>query len=147
MDVPDIMIVVQWGATCTISTLWQRFGRCVRDPNLQGMAVLFTEKDHLDLERQKKAERAEKRKAATVLKKSKWPKLEGDVGIKTESGDELQELDDEEKGKVPKKQTMNKVMKKNLDPGVDMFINAGFREYDCRRRPIMNAFKNNEACV
>ncbi|KIL58404.1 hypothetical protein M378DRAFT_43488, partial [Amanita muscaria Koide BX008] len=61
MDVPDVMIVVQWGAICTISTLWQRFGRCVRDPNLEGTAVLFAEKEHLNSERQKKAKRAEKR--------------------------------------------------------------------------------------
>ncbi|KAF8310349.1 hypothetical protein F5887DRAFT_910882, partial [Amanita rubescens] len=33
MDIPDIQIVCQWRATLpSISTIWQRFGRCVRDP-------------------------------------------------------------------------------------------------------------------
>src|SRR6266550_8751095 len=69
MDLPDVMTIVQWGATCSISTLWQRFGRCVRDPKLEGTAVLFTEKDNLDSERQKKTARAEKRRAKTAMRK------------------------------------------------------------------------------
>jgi hypothetical protein len=61
MDLPDILLIVQWGATCSISTLWQCFGRCARNPDLQGTAALFTEKDHLDPERKKKSENAAKK--------------------------------------------------------------------------------------
>lgn len=52
MDVPDIMLVIQWRATCKLSTLWQWFGRAVRDRCLQGTALLFAEKEHFDEERQ-----------------------------------------------------------------------------------------------
>ncbi|KAG2061414.1 P-loop containing nucleoside triphosphate hydrolase protein [Suillus hirtellus] len=45
MDVPDIQLVLQWRATCKLSVLWQRFGRAVRDRNLQGTAILFAKKD------------------------------------------------------------------------------------------------------
>ncbi|KAG1724793.1 hypothetical protein EDB19DRAFT_1644382 [Suillus lakei] len=48
MDIPDISIVVQWKATCKLATLWQRWGHAVRDRRLQGMAVLFAEKDYFD---------------------------------------------------------------------------------------------------
>ncbi|KAM6490855.1 P-loop containing nucleoside triphosphate hydrolase protein [Amanita muscaria] len=48
MDLPDISLVVQWCAPTSISMLWQRFGRCVRDPSLQGTAILFVEKEYID---------------------------------------------------------------------------------------------------
>ncbi|KIL58124.1 hypothetical protein M378DRAFT_41285, partial [Amanita muscaria Koide BX008] len=38
-----------------------------------------------------------------------------------------------------------KVTKKNLDATVDLFINAEFRQRNCRRDPIMKAFKDSEA--
>ncbi|KAG1726521.1 uncharacterized protein EDB91DRAFT_1229044 [Suillus paluster] len=48
MDVPDIMLIIQWQASCKLSTLWQRFGRAVWDQSLLGTALLFTEKEHFD---------------------------------------------------------------------------------------------------
>ncbi|KAI6115258.1 hypothetical protein EV401DRAFT_1865422, partial [Pisolithus croceorrhizus] len=48
MDVPDILLVIQWRATCKLAALWQRFGRAVRDRQLTGTAILFAEKDHFD---------------------------------------------------------------------------------------------------
>ncbi|KAG2344669.1 hypothetical protein BDR05DRAFT_947343 [Suillus weaverae] len=48
MDVPDILLVIQWRATCKLSTLWQRWGRAARDKQLQGTAILFAEKEHFD---------------------------------------------------------------------------------------------------
>ncbi|KAG2030606.1 hypothetical protein BDR03DRAFT_821755, partial [Suillus americanus] len=48
MDVPDVLLVIQWKATCKLSTLWQRWGRAVRDRELQGTAILFAEKDYFD---------------------------------------------------------------------------------------------------
>ncbi|KIL61089.1 hypothetical protein M378DRAFT_1059936, partial [Amanita muscaria Koide BX008] len=63
MDIPDIQIVGQWRATLpTVSTIWQRFGRCVRDPTLQGTVYLFVEKEHFDAERRKAKAAKESRK-------------------------------------------------------------------------------------
>ncbi|KIL57950.1 hypothetical protein M378DRAFT_188349 [Amanita muscaria Koide BX008] len=155
MDLPDIRIVVQWGATCSISTLWQRFGRCVRDPSLQGTAILFTEKENLDSERSKKAGRAEKRRAKTVLKEAAKQQRTG-RSVKVEDGENINDelSGDEEKigevrGKeVEKEHRMKKPSgksKKSLDSVVDDVINAKDRGYSCRRIPILTAFKNNEA--
>jgi superfamily II DNA/RNA helicase len=40
IDFPSVRRVIQWRVTptLTISALWQRFGRCVRDPTQQGVA-------------------------------------------------------------------------------------------------------------
>ncbi|KAG2140002.1 hypothetical protein BD769DRAFT_1350390 [Suillus cothurnatus] len=48
MDVPDILLVIQWKATCKLATLWQRWGHAVRDCGLQGTAILFAEKEYFD---------------------------------------------------------------------------------------------------
>ncbi|KAK2464056.1 hypothetical protein APHAL10511_003926 [Amanita phalloides] len=147
MDLPDIRIIVQWGATCSISTLWQRFGQCVRDPNLQGTAILFTEKENLDSERSKKADRAEKRRAKTAPKKAakqqrterSAAKVEEQENVNDElSGDEQKIV--EERVKKPSGK-----LRKILDSVVDDVINAKGRGYPCRRIPIMTVFKNIEA--
>jgi superfamily II DNA/RNA helicase len=43
IDFPSVRRVIQWrvGPTLTISALWQRFGRCVRDPTQQGVAIVL----------------------------------------------------------------------------------------------------------
>ncbi|KAI6096607.1 hypothetical protein EV401DRAFT_1880128, partial [Pisolithus croceorrhizus] len=48
MDVPDIAIVVQWRATCGLSTLWQCWGHTARAHGESGTAILFAEKDLFD---------------------------------------------------------------------------------------------------
>ncbi|KIL55218.1 hypothetical protein M378DRAFT_46953, partial [Amanita muscaria Koide BX008] len=161
MDLPDVMTIVQWGATCSISTLWQRFGRCVRDPKLEGTAILFTERDNIDSERQKKVVRAEKRRAKATLRKKAAKQQRTDDSldmIKVEERDDVndelsgdEEKDREEKGKEAEKEkerrpkkSSNK-SKRTLDPVVDKVINAEYQGYTCRRIPIMTAFKNNEA--
>ncbi|KAF8128126.1 P-loop containing nucleoside triphosphate hydrolase protein [Boletus edulis] len=53
-DMPDIRFVGQWRATCSLATLWQCFGRAVRDMSLVGVAVLFCERDHFDQYRKEK---------------------------------------------------------------------------------------------
>ncbi|OBZ72546.1 putative Werner syndrome ATP-dependent helicase 1 [Grifola frondosa] len=60
VDIPDIKIVVQWRVTCDLNTLWQRFGRAVRRPDLFGTAVLFAEGKYFDDEKEKKKESAAK---------------------------------------------------------------------------------------
>ncbi|KAF8806502.1 P-loop containing nucleoside triphosphate hydrolase protein [Phlegmacium glaucopus] len=67
MDLPNIKIVVQWKATCTLCTLWQRFGRGARGPGQTGMVVLLVEMKDTDEERKAKA----KKVIAAALKKSK----------------------------------------------------------------------------
>jgi len=65
LDISDIKLVIQWRATCKLTTLWQRFGRAARNKDLEGTAILFAEKDHFDDERAAKQMRKEqcKRKA------------------------------------------------------------------------------------
>ncbi|KAI6117852.1 hypothetical protein EDD16DRAFT_1480984 [Pisolithus croceorrhizus] len=76
MDVPDILLVIQWRATCKLAALWQRFGRAVRDRQLTGTAILFAEKDHFDDERATKAARKAKR-AETRKRTAKEASLPG----------------------------------------------------------------------
>ena len=49
MDIPNIKIVIQWRATPSLSALWQWFGRCARDPTLEGTAIIFTEKEYFNV--------------------------------------------------------------------------------------------------
>ncbi|KAH7917314.1 P-loop containing nucleoside triphosphate hydrolase protein [Leucogyrophana mollusca] len=70
VDISDVRIVIQWRAMCSLSTLWQRFGRAVRDMTLEGIAILFAEKDHFDAYRkekeQRRLQRAKKRKKTSA---------------------------------------------------------------------------------
>jgi hypothetical protein len=45
LDVPDIVRVIQWGVApwLSLSGWWQRAGRAVRDPTLQGVAAIYYE--------------------------------------------------------------------------------------------------------
>ncbi|KAH7904952.1 P-loop containing nucleoside triphosphate hydrolase protein [Hygrophoropsis aurantiaca] len=109
VDISDIRIIIQWRATCSLSTLWQRFGRAVRNMLLEGIAILFAEKDHFDLYRKEKETRrlkkAKKRKKPTAPLPSTKRRAVGDnsvpliVGGSTESVDtpmENQESDGSE---------------------------------------------------
>ena len=162
MDLPDIMIIAQWGTACSIATLWQHFGRCVRDPQLDGIAVLFTEKENLNPERQRKAERLEKRCAKVALKRKagKCPRIDDVSDVKKEeedkeldgdlSNDEGNDKEEKEKEKERQEKDRrptktSKKSKKVLDAAVDNIINAEYRGYTCRRVPIMTEFKNDEA--
>lgn len=62
MDISDIRLVIQWRASCTLPTLWQRWGRAARDQVLQGTAILFAEKEHFDDVREIKHQCQEERK-------------------------------------------------------------------------------------
>jgi hypothetical protein len=142
MDVPDIMIIVQWGVTCSISTLWQRFGRCVRNPELAGIAILLAEKDQFDSERAKKAENAAKRRARAERKRQQARQV-GDNAAQVEQSDGEERGEEEKRLKKPA--PTNKNSKKTIDSVVDDLINAEHRGYACRRIPIMNAFENDKA--
>ena len=47
MDLPDVKIIVQWKATCTLSTLWQHFGHGARGEGYQAMAILLVGKQDI----------------------------------------------------------------------------------------------------
>lgn len=70
---PDIQLIGQWRATCSLATLWQCFGRAARDMSLVGVAILFCECEYFDQYRKekeiKKNQRAaqKKRKAMNIL--------------------------------------------------------------------------------
>ncbi|KAI6013319.1 hypothetical protein BKA83DRAFT_4063409, partial [Pisolithus microcarpus] len=57
MDVPDILLVIQWRVTCKLAALWQHFGRAARDKQLTSTTILFAEKEHFDDEKAAKAAR------------------------------------------------------------------------------------------
>ena len=135
MDLPNIMTIVQWGATCSILTLWPRFGRCICDPELEGVAILITEKDHLDSEHMKKAENAAKKCTRMECKKqeAKRQKMIGSgIDIKREEANDLS--NEEEKGKDErtlsrKPALVHKTTKKTIDAVVDDLINAVLKLY------------------
>ncbi|KAG2360606.1 hypothetical protein BDR07DRAFT_1246796, partial [Suillus spraguei] len=62
MDVLDILLVIQWKATCKLATLWQRWGCAVRDHGLQGTAILFAEKEYFNDVQEEKHQRQETKK-------------------------------------------------------------------------------------
>lgn len=67
VDLPDILLVVQWRMTCTMTALWQRLGRAVRDRRLEGIGVLFAEAKYFDDEREaKKSRKSRKRKPVSA---------------------------------------------------------------------------------
>ncbi|KAI5999082.1 P-loop containing nucleoside triphosphate hydrolase protein, partial [Pisolithus albus] len=61
MDVPDILMVIQWRASCNLSALWQHFGRAARDRQLAGTALLFAEKEYFNDKKAAKAARKARR--------------------------------------------------------------------------------------
>lgn len=66
MDLPGIINIVQWRATCDMCDLWQRFGRAVRTPGLEGTGIMFVEKQHFDQARADKQSKAATRKRAAA---------------------------------------------------------------------------------
>lgn len=71
VDIPNIEIVVQWRATCTMDALWQRFGRAARGTGTEGIAILLVESKHFDEEKTAAKVRADKRKEAAERKEQK----------------------------------------------------------------------------
>ncbi|KAG2133181.1 uncharacterized protein EDB93DRAFT_1064018, partial [Suillus bovinus] len=46
MDVSDVTLVIQWRVSCKLSALWQWFGCAARDHAVEGIALLFAEKEY-----------------------------------------------------------------------------------------------------
>lgn len=49
MDIPDIMRVVIFRSPRTLSSAVQRMGRCVRNPQLKGEAIIYVDKSEVEL--------------------------------------------------------------------------------------------------
>lgn len=97
MDLPDVKLVVQWCAPTSISTLWQRFGRCVRDPSLQGTAILLGEKEYFDHMKNAKNKRKRgitiKTEPGTTAKRPKVASLSNHTNNTCSVDNELMDVD------------------------------------------------------
>ncbi|KAG2743118.1 P-loop containing nucleoside triphosphate hydrolase protein [Suillus brevipes Sb2] len=127
IDISDIRIVIQWRATwCSLSTIWQRFGRAVRNMSLEGTAILFAEKEYFDVykaEKEKRRVERAKRKVTSSKKRRIVPR-ETDIS-------------------QPRRKTSQQT---GLEPAMDYFINADMRPgIGCRRKVLNVFFKNEEA--
>ncbi|KAF8233809.1 hypothetical protein L208DRAFT_1265108, partial [Tricholoma matsutake] len=154
MDIPDVELVVQWKATCTLSTLWQRFGCAgrmqVRTQPLR-LLLFFSLKCSLSM-RYARRKRRQKMKGVVSVP-IKWPCIhEGTqatstvlqteeyqaVDVKGSSDDSADECENKleerhvrylELGNKPGKR---KSTKHTLEPVMDDLINASTQEFPCR---------------
>ncbi|KAF8152224.1 P-loop containing nucleoside triphosphate hydrolase protein [Crassisporium funariophilum] len=169
MDIPDIKVVVQWRATCSLSALWQRFGRGACNRSLEATAILLAEKEHFDDERkktdQRKQERLRKRKrlskhgnpspAKRLPLSNMFPpqtsavRADDSPSSGSDAEDPSQTLADLRARYVNKGETQGKFKRKKreIEPVMDDFINAGIRGLGCRCVPLNVYFENNKATL
>lgn len=142
MDIPDIGLVVQWRANCSLSALWQRFGRGARDGKLVAVAVFLVEQEHFDEPRQQKLERSQQLKSGGKKRKV------GTVGVidPTDTKRPCVETKTEDTGSVKKFPIPKRRHKKGtLESWMDDFVNAPTRNIKCRREPLNQYFGNSQA--
>ncbi|KAF6747014.1 P-loop containing nucleoside triphosphate hydrolase protein [Ephemerocybe angulata] len=159
LDLPNIKLVVQWRATCSLTTLWQRFGRAGRDPKSEATAVFLVEKELFDDEKQKAATKrgAKQRKKSQPAKRQRTtggPALtfisenpheqEESNSSGTDSEDELPRTAPALAAKTG--QNSKRSRQREIDADLDEFINAKQRGLPCVRVPVAKSFKNDKAC-
>lgn len=144
-------------------TLWQRFGRAARDPDLEGTAMLLVEPKHLDEEREKKVVRAEakKRKAENqglpkTTKRRAVPSKTGQPPHAIPVAHAVAPQDEDEKRRVlytakkGKSVSSTEVVKverkREIEVAMDDMINAKKRGLGCRRKPLRLFFSSDRAC-
>ncbi|KAF8185802.1 P-loop containing nucleoside triphosphate hydrolase protein [Mycena galopus ATCC 62051] len=76
LDLPDVLLVIQWKSTCDMCTLWQRLARAARALNLVAIGLFLVEPKCFDANIAKAEARAAKRAAAS--KKRKQPEDMGE---------------------------------------------------------------------
>jgi superfamily II DNA or RNA helicase len=170
MDVPDISLVIQWRASCSLSTIWQRFGRAARDRALHGTALLFAEKEYFDDVRDEKHKRQEskKRKLTEGMQNNQGTKKRavcnrmsgfgseqnGPRGVGLGNGGDSRgapsaAVTDEQLRQLmgPKVELgiIGQKKRRDLDPAMDCLINAGVRGIGCRRKVFDLHFDNGSA--
>ncbi|KAF8196223.1 hypothetical protein K438DRAFT_1967940 [Mycena galopus ATCC 62051] len=64
LDLPDILLVIQWQSTCNMCTLWQRLGRAARALHLTAMGLFLVEPKRFNTNIAKAEARATKRAEA-----------------------------------------------------------------------------------
>ncbi|KAH9942663.1 P-loop containing nucleoside triphosphate hydrolase protein [Amylocystis lapponica] len=69
LDLPGILLVIQFKATCNMITLWQRYGQGARGPGDIAIALLLVEKKYTDAEQQRP-----KRKRKSTVKQMRKAK-------------------------------------------------------------------------
>ncbi|KAJ7179864.1 P-loop containing nucleoside triphosphate hydrolase protein [Mycena crocata] len=69
LDLPDILLVIQWRSTCDMCTLWQRLGRAGRALNLVATGLFLVEPKRFDANIAKAEARAAQRAAASKKRK------------------------------------------------------------------------------
>ncbi|KAJ3495027.1 hypothetical protein NLJ89_g10694 [Agrocybe chaxingu] len=168
IDISDIKVVVQWRATCSMSTLWQRLGRAGRDRSSDAYGIFLVEKEHFDEEKAKKTARklrratkkrrrtgqpSPRKQAKTPAAPSPAPNQEidqdGDNATSSESESEAEisvQLNERYTTKATDKVDKKKKQAlRELEPVMDDFINAKTRRIPCRRGPSNTYFQNNQA--
>lgn len=96
IDIRDIARVIQWGVDekLDLNTLWQRFGRAARDPEIQGLGVVYVSRDLVDAVRKYEMEDWKKGIGRNVRKE-----MMGGLGNVNSSDNEESDDDD---GIIPK---------------------------------------------
>ncbi len=173
MDLPDIAIVIQWRATPSISALWQRFGRCIHDPTLEGTAIIFAKKEYFDVLANEKKKRKrnlssikiEPGTSSTVKQAKLGPSTsrsaasqdheasdEGEeegVDDDEKEDDDDKDEDEDERGKGKKKKpstySRKKSKKEKIEPAIFTLLNADSRGVSCRRQLFSDQFENTKA--
>ncbi|EAU82260.2 hypothetical protein CC1G_12869 [Coprinopsis cinerea okayama7 len=156
LDLPNIDLVGQWRATCSITALWQRFGRAGRDRSKEATAVFLVEKEYFDDEKKRK----EAKRLARLQKKNKKARnnpatIPGSVTFiqegqsnsssSSESDDELPQITTPAPSTSAQPGRKRKKPERVIEPEMDELINAKQRKYPCVRIPILKAFKDNRA--
>ncbi|KAJ7309422.1 P-loop containing nucleoside triphosphate hydrolase protein [Mycena albidolilacea] len=75
LDLPDILLVIQWRSTCDMCTLWQRLGRAARALHLTARGLFLVEPKRFDANIAKAEARAEKRAESTKSSGEDNPQL------------------------------------------------------------------------
>jgi len=130
IDIPDIRIVVQYGASKELSTYWQRAGRAGRDYSIDAVAILLVEPRYFDDEKEKMAQKAAEK---TAGKRTADGQLQPASSKRSRTGATSRSAGT---AKVPSDS-------RKLDKAMDDYINAERRPGKCRRKGCNDHFGNN----
>ncbi|KAF8900799.1 P-loop containing nucleoside triphosphate hydrolase protein [Mucidula mucida] len=159
IDLPDVYQIIQYGVPKRLSTLWQRFGRAVRDYQLHGTAILLAEPCHFDDEKEKAAAKQaeaeeEKRKSDEIKRKAVEEAIAAaQASGVTVSNSRKRKSDSSANYSRKRRKTTNKPEKApepeetdifgrviKTERAMDNFINAENRAVRCRRKVVLSHF-------
>ncbi|KAF4566198.1 hypothetical protein EYR36_011613 [Pleurotus pulmonarius] len=159
MDISDLEVIVQWRASCSFTTWWQRGGRGARNPSLNATFVFLVEKEYFDHGEPNQA--GDKRNSNTLssepsqdpespAKRHRTGSVNSSTAInpETDKSDILRkELQAKYFMKDPAKsnQKVKGRQKRQFDAVLADVVNAKERGINCRRIPILCALENEKA--